>query len=154
MPSPRGPGTGHSLMHNPQVLRLVVLVSVGVLVQVRLCVAFWTVPAPRASTAASRPSAGTWAPISWIGTWLLQTLTGSWLPVTFRMLSLLNPVLPLGSLHEEPPLEPPLESPHLLQLSPPLPPPLSDPIGAVLVLLVLVSVGVLVQPSVLLVVVW
>jgi hypothetical protein len=77
-----------------------VLFSVGVLVQVMACVALLVLPVPSASIAVSRPSAGTWAPISWIGTWLLQTLTGSWLPVTLRMLSLLNPVL--GSLEEGP----------------------------------------------------
>src|SRR5580692_4891855 len=132
----------------PQVLRLVVLVSVGVLVQLRLCVTLLVLPVPSASITPTRPSAGTWAPISWIGTWLLQTLTGSWLPVTFRMLSLLNPVL-LGSL-EEGLFEPPPPWPHWPPLSPfhPLPPlsPLFEPmVGAVLVVLVLVSVGVLVQ---------
>src|SRR5580692_12971382 len=113
----------------PQVLRLVVLVSVGVLVQLRLCVTLLVLPVPSASITPTRPSAGTWAPISWIGTWLLQTLTGSWLPVTFRMLSLLNPVL-LGSL-EEWSLEPPLH--WQLWSSPQLPPPpLFDPmVGAV-----------------------
>src|SRR3984957_3245122 len=118
------------------------------------CVALIVLTVPNASIAASRPSAGTWAPISWIGIWLLQKLTGSWLPVTFRMLSLLNPVLP-GSL-EWWSLEPPPHGPQLLSLPSfhPLPP-LSDPmVGAVFVVLVLVSVGVLVQPSVLLVVVW
>src|ERR1700733_10970252 len=102
------------------------------------CVALLVLPVPSASTAASRPSAGTWAPISWTGIWLLQKLTGSWLPVTFRMLSLLNPVL-LGSLGEGEPFEPPL---HWQLWSLPQLPPLFDPVvGAVLVSLRLFSVG-------------